>query len=915
MRKSVSDILKSAPDPANLLKDHGRYWAHIHPERDPEILNDHVLLVNQYMKKLVSIHGLDAIVDKLIDDLVAGWQNSDIAGEMVKQMFVYSVVFHDWGKVNPSFQATRMGNKLHFTADKNSPLDPPHGHSLLSAFLYISFHIDQIMKTNLSDPIKQNLLYCALQMGIPILKHHSSLLPDSSPTDPRGYKNIRSIFDALTTYLTQYNLHSDLQCLKQIIAKTEDIWKNTAPKINNHHPFPLFALVKLNFSLLTAADYMATHEYMNGEYSKAATNDFGVFGGEKLSKIFEHFRQYGPNNAIFESSPSYRFSFPQTRSKDNLNKLRQEMGIELLQTISKTTDGRLFYLEAPTGGGKTNLSLIACLSLLMANQELNKAFYVSPATTLITQTYKSVKNSLGLTENEIAPIHSKSGLHSRSSSQVEDEAYGKNYKDYIDRLFILYPFTLLSHVSFFDILKTNKKEGNYPLHRLCNAVVIIDEIQTYPPDIWDKLLFLISQYAKYFNMRFIIMSATLPKINSLNIGLQEFPEFINLLPNAEKYIKNLNFSGRVQFDIELLKRKISLQELATVVIEKSQQYIQQHGSSKTLIEFIFKGTAFEFFKEINKQDHPFSQIFILSGTILESRRREIINYIKRHYNKPENILLITTQVIEAGIDIDMDLGFKNISLPDFDEQFAARVNRNAIKEGCWIYLFNLDNSGRIYGNDYRHKQIQDKLGYDIYYEILRDKNFKLLYESVFAHINEGNNHNYSNHFPQYKQLIRNLHFSKADEAFKIIDQQNINVFVPLWLPVTIESETDGLPEDFFSADELIFLAKIGIYPNDNHINGAEIWEIYEKMVSKKAPDKRFDLEVHINLKTLHSIMSKFTFSLLYYSKDHKAILHGFGEDKFGYFYLSYWNEDRHEGKVYNYQHGLNSQSFSDANFL
>lgn len=67
-------------------------------------------------------------------------------------------------------------------------------------------------------------------------------------------------------------------------------------------------------------------------------------------------------------------------------------------------------------------------------------------------------------------------------------------------------------------------------------------------------------------------------------------------------------------------------------------------------------------------------------------------------------MLITTQVVEAGVDIDMDMGFKNISLLDSDEQLAGRINRSAIKEKCILYLFKKDEPFSVYKNDFRYEE-------------------------------------------------------------------------------------------------------------------------------------------------------------------------------------------------------------------
>ena len=90
-------------------------------------------------------------------------------------------------------------------------------------------------------------------------------------------------------------------------------------------------------------------------------------------------------------------------------------------------------------------------------------------------------------------------------------------------LIIAFRFLYRSHFVLpiiFDMLKTNRKEANYLLHRLANAVVVIDELQTYNPLLWDKMYYLIEHYARFFQVRFILMSATLPKIGKLRIPLK-----------------------------------------------------------------------------------------------------------------------------------------------------------------------------------------------------------------------------------------------------------------------------------------------------------------------------------------------------------------------------------------------------------
>lgn len=480
-----------------------------------------------------------------------------------------------------------------------------------------------------------------------------------------------------------------------------------------------------------------------------------------------------------------------------------------------------------------------------------------PFTTLITQTFKVLKETLGLDDNEIVQIHSKAGNHSKKE-QNEDGAYGIQKENYIDNLFVNYPFCLLSHIRFFDVLKTNQKEINYLLHRVANSVIVIDELQSYTPSEWDKIKYFIAYYAEYFNIRFILMSATLPKIHSIAIGNNI--EFQPLIKDAqENYLQNANFSKRVEFDFSLLQNgKINNRELANILFEKSKEYSQFNNSVHTIIEFIYKKSATEFFKEVESRGF-FNEIFVLSGTILEPRRQYIINYLKDGNNRNKNILLITTQVVEAGVDIDMDLGFKNISLLDSDEQLGGRINRNVKKNICKLYLFYKDEPFRVYKEDLRYdfskKIYKDK---EKRKQILQEKDFKELYKLVIEEINNNNSKVFTEGFKNYKNLLKNLNFQKINDDFKLIKEDTISIFVPVDIPIHWEKYKEKEHANF-SFNELSFLKKTTcLNLDERQVSGKKVWELYISLVRNK---NRSYIARTIDLKIISGIMSKFIFSV------------------------------------------------------
>ena len=279
------------------------------------------------------------------------------------------------------------------------------------------------------------------------------------------------------------------------------------------------------------------------------------------------------------------------------------------------------------------------------------------------------------------------------------------------------------------------------------------------------------------------MSATLPKIDRLKIGEDKKQDFTYLLPNAKKdYFQNPNFCNRVSFDLSLTEKKeLQLNEIAEKLLETSKKYAQKDfgkvkplGSVYTIIEFIFKKSASDFYQLLKNNDF-FDEVFLLSGTILEPRRKYIINYLKNIENRQKRVLLVTTQVVEAGVDIDMDLGFKDRSLIDSDEQLAGRINRNINKSECQLFLFKYDKAGLIYKGD-RYK-ISKKLKPEEYLSILKNKDFdNLYYDKVIEKRNEVYDTKFLKNFKDYKNLIESLKFQSVNDQFQLIEQENISCF-------------------------------------------------------------------------------------------------------------------------------------------
>jgi len=830
-------------------------------EYENESLKDHIDLVYSYFLLLVQENDLEKHLDMLFKEsvvLLDEVSNQKEFANFVKYLFAKAIYWHDMGKMNPNFQADskKMDN------DKFEKIELSEGsnHSPLGAYLFINHSLEELYTKEWDEDeieIIESIIYL---FGYFISKHHGSLYENSDFDFEDDLEQFLKLFSIKKSFIKEHKEQNRVfSSIYDYIEENKDT---------------LFLLSKSLFSLLIISDYYATAQFMNyGNIENLFYKDFGLIDDEFRDKVFHEFytdkyddkgKQLTFNQALKDKSNDdfYDFEQLQEKSNANLNHLRNKLFVEVRTNLLQNINKNLFYIEAPTGAGKTNLSVMSAIEILQKNTSINKVFYVFPFTTLITQTYDSIKTVLSLDNSQIVQLHSKAKYNDKQEIE-QDGVYGDEKSYFLDNQFMNYPITLLSHVKFFDVLTGVSKDDNYIFHRLANSIVIIDEIQTYNPDLWSKIVYMLDSFAKKFNIKFIVMSATLPKIGDIIDS-----EFVFLVENKHQYFQNPNFAGRVCIDTKTIKVK-EPKNIYERVLKESKAYQKKKGKVKTIIEFITKKGADEFYQEAVEQNKGFfDEIFILSGTVLEPRRKEIIDFLKNQ--KDKNVLLVTTQVVEAGVDIDMDIGFKERSLLDSDEQLAGRINRNSSKEDNKLFLFEMENpkAKYVYKGDKRLEVKND--------EVLENKDFDKYYNEVIKKIIFNNETAYIENLQTYIDNIKNLRFQEAH--IKLIDIESISVYVP-W------------------CDEAV-----------------QTWENYKVLIE----DKELDFtKKQIEIKKIASEISKYTFSLAKYQGSGIENLMPYCKEEYGYLVLNPEHiafDEAFDGHiVYTYKNGLDTNVLKGNN--
>ena len=219
------------------------YWAHISENRN-ETLYEHTALVSRYFLSLIDIHKIDKVINDLIESCV---DNKSI--DLIKSIFMAVPQFHDIGKSNPNFQYVKMKNERF----KQMNLTFGSDHSKIGSFLFIQQYLPLANKASFSGEEKIINAFLLFAFSFSIKKHHSSTLDYYNDYD-FDTDFIDDLFSFLNSDEFQVFPKEYQANLKRMF---NEIFLPKASKITPKDQFSIFALLKLNYSLLTASDYLA----------------------------------------------------------------------------------------------------------------------------------------------------------------------------------------------------------------------------------------------------------------------------------------------------------------------------------------------------------------------------------------------------------------------------------------------------------------------------------------------------------------------------------------------------------------------------------------------------------------------------------------------------------------------------------
>ena len=449
-----------------------------------------------------------------------------------------------------------------------------------------------------------------------IAGHHAGL-PDWSSAEGAGQASLQF----------QKTLVKDLGDIKSGFIDKVRTAKPSLPPWKFAQGLDLALWIRMLYSSLVDADFLDTERYM--ELDKAL-----IRGGYcSITELLERFNLF--IKQLDEKSEDTK-----------VNEIRREIRAKCIQ-MAKEKQG-IFSLSVPTGGGKTLSSLAFALEHAKTHQ-LKRIIYVIPYTSIIEQNADVFRSAIG--EDQVVEHH---------SSIDEDDATPKSRlaAENWDA-----PVIVTTSVQFFESLFAAKSSRCRKLHNIVDSVVILDEAQLVPVEFVAPILETMQLLVDHYHVSFVISTATQPAFKERIVdghlfkGLNHIKEIMGGSEEVKLLYQSL-IRNHVQFPDDI--NAVSSWEEISEELKSYDQVlciVSDRKSCRELHKMMPKGT------------------YHLSALMCGQHRSKIIKEIKKKLKDSESVRVVSTQLVEAGVDFDFPVVYRAFAGLDSIAQAAGRCNR------------------------------------------------------------------------------------------------------------------------------------------------------------------------------------------------------------------------------------------------
>ena len=425
------------------------------------------------------------------------------------------------------------------------------------------------------------------------------------------------------------------------------------PKFTNLKPNDLHHIIRMLFSCLVDADSLDTEAFMNPEQFKLRGSHTSM--EDLLEKMEWHLQ------TLREKS-----------DESEVNRIRNYVQDQCVKESS--SDVGFYSLTVPTGGGKTLASVLWALHHAVKNK-LQRIIIAIPYTSIIVQTATTLKNIFG--EENVLEHHSNVSYESHRDKDDNDE----------DELALQmklatenwdYPIIVTTNVQFFESLFSNRRSNCRKLHNIVKSVVILDEVQTLPLGFYKPIVHTLDTLKRVFGTSILFTTASQP-ILSGRIECSDSRESFDALPNVHEIIPN-----DAKLHDKLRRVKLEFIE-GTNKYEEIANKISKHHRVLCIVNT--RKDAKEIFERLPDEGIRLHLSRMMCPAHVSATIQQIKEALKKGNDVP--IRVVATQLIEAGVDIDFPVVYRQEAGLDSILQAAGRCNREGKQNLCTTYVFSL----------------------------------------------------------------------------------------------------------------------------------------------------------------------------------------------------------------------------------
>lgn len=505
-------------------------------------------------------------------------------------------------------------------------------------------------------------------------------------------------------------------------------------------PLQMELFLRMVFSALVDADFLDTETHFDPNVSR-------LRGAELMPADLWSVLERDQERLISEADHT------------PVNAVRQEV-YEACLRAAELPRG-VFRLSVPTGGGKTRSGLAFALRHAIKH-DLDRVIYAIPYTSIIDQTageFRKIFKDL----SDVNVLEHHSGVRDeRDTDRARDPEEAEKLHEARMRVRLATqnwdaPLVVTTTVQLFESLFANRTSRCRKLHNVSRSVILLDEVQTLPLKLLNPIVDVLKELTRRYEVSVVLCTATQPALETDSRYLRGFElgsvRDIVPLERASEHFRELQ---RVKYEIPA--ESWSWEEVARRLKDATPE-------RRAMAVLNSRRDALAMLGALNDES-----ALHLSTLLCGANRRDVLFEVRRRLREKEPCLLVATQVVEAGVDLDFPAVFRAVGPLDRIVQAAGRCNREGIMEGPGRVVVFRPEEGRGPRGEYESARAQTEMllrrrGFDLHDPSVFREYFELMYQLVPTDA-EG-----------IQDLRRNLDYPEVAQKFRLISEDTVPVIV------------------------------------------------------------------------------------------------------------------------------------------